>query len=115
MVLIVVEGQPIKPTSQSTESTEPIDQSNKPIVKPFRGNHIAHRTTPPPPPHPCPPMALCSILPPPPSKLKRSTKGSGASANVNMMGAVDQNAFGKYGVLREADYFSKQREFEVKS
>ena len=40
--------------------------------------------------------------------------GSGGAANnPKMMGAVDQNAFGKYGVLREADYFNKQREFEV--
>ena len=30
-----------------------------------------------------------------------------------MMGAVNQDAYGKNGVLREADYFSKQREFEV--
>ncbi|CAN0363199.1 unnamed protein product [Ectocarpus sp. 12 AP-2014] len=30
-----------------------------------------------------------------------------------MMGAVDQDAYGKNGVLREADFFNKQREFEV--
>lgn len=31
-----------------------------------------------------------------------------------MAGAVDQDAYGKNGVLREADYFNKQREFEVR-
>lgn len=48
-------------------------------------------------------------------KKEKSTSGGGVKkgANTKMMGAVDQNAFGKYGVLREADYFSKQREFEV--
>lgn len=42
----------------------------------------------------------------------KGASGSG-SGNGKMMGAVDQDAYGKNGVLREADYFSKQREFEV--
>ncbi|CAM9367408.1 unnamed protein product, partial [Choristocarpus tenellus] len=29
------------------------------------------------------------------------------------MGAVNQNDFGKWGVLKESDFFTKQREFEV--
>lgn len=33
---------------------------------------------------------------------------------MKMMGAVDQDAYGKNGVLREADFFNKQREFEVR-
>lgn len=45
-----------------------------------------------------------------------SSKGgvSAGSSNVRMMGAVDQNAFGKYGILKESDFYSKQREFEVR-
>lgn len=35
------------------------------------------------------------------------------NSGTSKMGAVDQNAFGKWGVLKESDYFSKQREFEV--
>ena len=28
-------------------------------------------------------------------------------------GAIDQNEFGKYGIIREENFFAKQREFEV--
>lgn len=49
---------------------------------------------------------------------KKKSKDSGAPGSdfgkVKKMGAVDQDAYGKNGVLREADYFNKQREFEVK-
>lgn len=30
-----------------------------------------------------------------------------------MPGAVDQDAFGKWGILKESDIWTKQREFEV--
>lgn len=46
-------------------------------------------------------------------KSKDKKGGFSGGGSVKMMGAVDQNAYGKNGVLREADYFSKQREFEV--
>lgn len=46
-------------------------------------------------------------------KEKDSAGKGGGVRTGKMMGAVDQNAFGKHGVLRESDYFSKQREFEV--
>ena len=46
-------------------------------------------------------------------KNRDKKSAAGGSGNIKMMGAVDQDAYGKNGVLREADYFSKQREFEV--
>lgn len=40
-------------------------------------------------------------------------RGVGVLSARRMTGAVDQNEFGKWGVLKESDYFGKQGEFEV--
>ena len=45
-------------------------------------------------------------------KTSSSSSSSSSSSGVTS-GAVNQNVFGKYGIIREQDFFSKQREFEV--
>ena len=47
-------------------------------------------------------------------KHKKSKKSSSEKASSkSLLGAVNQNEYGKYGIIREQDYFKKQREFEV--
>ena len=43
------------------------------------------------------------------SKKEKHDKKASASSSL----AVDQNEFGKYGVIREEHFYQKQKEFEV--
>jgi len=44
---------------------------------------------------------------------KKKAKKSKKAASTKEAGAVDQTQFGKYGILRESDYFAKRNEFEA--
>ena len=46
-------------------------------------------------------------------KEKKKAKKKEKKAKKPKLGACDQNEFGKYGVVRESDYFRKRREFEA--
>lgn len=47
-------------------------------------------------------------------KVRDREKAKVADASRQLLGAVDQDAFGKWGILKESDYFNKAREFEVR-
>ena len=44
---------------------------------------------------------------------KDKHRSSSSSSSSSSSAAVNQNEFGRYGILRESDYYKKQRDFEV--